>query len=558
MRSWIIGSGTGCDVVVDSPVVSGRHCELSEATDGYRLEDLGSTNGTYVNGVRITTRCRVSRQDAITLGLTIQMPWPAEPAARGKVVYRIGREPDNDYVINLPMVSGHHAQITWEGAVGKAVIEDLGSSNGTALNSPDQKITRAPLTAADTIYLGSHAIPAAQILVRIDRSFVVPLTFRGDFLTVGRDAACDCVVDQPMISGRHAQLVRRNNQVFVMDLGSSNGTFVNGQRIFGETLVRDGELIGLGSHTLLLVVEPPAATKPVAPVTAPAAPSIPPISTVAVSQPADVGSALVRELGDALKPPWRLPALLIQAPLLAILIALILRATPAAPGDPAGTTAAAEAIVSILFWISLAAIWFGLSNALLANLLDRARIERGLSPEGAGGLIARLFALLALGALECVLAWFFAAAIAGLKAPAGQALVLLTLASAVGLAVGLLIVSLAPGRQIAWGLVALTVVLLWVCGSPLARLWKSPVWIIANALPARWTFEGLLLLESDNEAPVDSPDPSVKAPADLAEPYFAAASERMGPRADAMALTFMFIGLAAGAVFISGTSKPSP
>ena len=45
-RSWTIGSGPDCDLVVDRPVVSGRHCRLTRVGDGYLLEDLGSTNGT--------------------------------------------------------------------------------------------------------------------------------------------------------------------------------------------------------------------------------------------------------------------------------------------------------------------------------------------------------------------------------------------------------------------------------------------------------------------------------------------------------------------------------
>ena len=55
MRSWVIGSRADCDVVVDSPLVSARHCQLTQVADGFLLNDLGSTNGTYVNGVRIAS-----------------------------------------------------------------------------------------------------------------------------------------------------------------------------------------------------------------------------------------------------------------------------------------------------------------------------------------------------------------------------------------------------------------------------------------------------------------------------------------------------------------------
>ena len=64
-RSWTIGSRTDCDLVVNLPRVSGHHCRLTRDDQGYVLEDLGSTNGTYVNGVRVSDAVRVNPGDAI-------------------------------------------------------------------------------------------------------------------------------------------------------------------------------------------------------------------------------------------------------------------------------------------------------------------------------------------------------------------------------------------------------------------------------------------------------------------------------------------------------------
>ena len=64
---------------------------------------------------------------------------------------------------------------------------------------------------------------------------------------LGRDPACDYPLDYPMISWRHAMLRRTADGIFVEDLGSRNGTFVNGERIAGKTLIHPGQEIGLGS-----------------------------------------------------------------------------------------------------------------------------------------------------------------------------------------------------------------------------------------------------------------------------------------------------------------------
>ena len=77
-KNWIIGADATCDVVVGQPTVSGRHCRLSQTPEGFLLQDLQSSNGTFVNGRRLREPLVVSPQDSITLGRSVPMPWPAE------------------------------------------------------------------------------------------------------------------------------------------------------------------------------------------------------------------------------------------------------------------------------------------------------------------------------------------------------------------------------------------------------------------------------------------------------------------------------------------------
>lgn len=75
-HTWIIGADPDCDVIVDLPTVSGRHCRLTLSPAGFLLEDLQSTNGTYVNGQAVTRPVRVTRTDVILLGSKVALPWP--------------------------------------------------------------------------------------------------------------------------------------------------------------------------------------------------------------------------------------------------------------------------------------------------------------------------------------------------------------------------------------------------------------------------------------------------------------------------------------------------
>jgi pSer/pThr/pTyr-binding forkhead associated (FHA) protein len=64
---------------------------------------------------------------------------------------------------------------------------------------------------------------------------------------IGRDADNDMVIDESHVSGDHAKLVSRDEQVFIEDLGSTNGTFVNGRRITSPVVLNTGDTVQLGT-----------------------------------------------------------------------------------------------------------------------------------------------------------------------------------------------------------------------------------------------------------------------------------------------------------------------
>jgi pSer/pThr/pTyr-binding forkhead associated (FHA) protein len=69
----------------------------------------------------------------------------------------------------------------------------------------------------------------------------------GDELTVGRGGGCGIVLaDDQFVSTVHARVFRRGDDVFVEDLGSRNGTFVNGHPVDGTTRIRRGDRVQFG------------------------------------------------------------------------------------------------------------------------------------------------------------------------------------------------------------------------------------------------------------------------------------------------------------------------
>ncbi|HET6328310.1 MAG TPA: FHA domain-containing protein, partial [Planctomycetaceae bacterium] len=67
-----------------------------------------------------------------------------------------------------------------------------------------------------------------------------------DVTVLGRAPECQIQLDSNMVSRRHAQVVREKGSFFVEDLGSGNGTFVNGKRIDERTLLRSSDRLKLG------------------------------------------------------------------------------------------------------------------------------------------------------------------------------------------------------------------------------------------------------------------------------------------------------------------------
>ena len=74
----------------------------------------------------------------------------------------------------------------------------------------------------------------------------------GEQLSIGRDSSNEIPVNDAEVSRRHARLTFQGGKFVLDDMGSTNGTFVNGQRLTGPRVLKSGEVISLGEQIVFV------------------------------------------------------------------------------------------------------------------------------------------------------------------------------------------------------------------------------------------------------------------------------------------------------------------
>lgn len=259
-KKWTVGGAADNDFVEDFPMVSGHHCEIYYDGEQLSILDRESTNGTWVNGRRIPPfqRAIIRPGDVISLGshpLPDRILYTILDSARGSQTLSVGRGPENDIILDFPQISYHHAYIIKD--QGRWFIQDRGSTNGTYVNDRSRPVSRCEFTPDDILFFGSYRIAAARLLTMkkdtaLGRSDPCGITITKAETVFGRDPSADIVLDYPQISWRHARLVHTADGFVLEDLGSTNGTFVNGQKITAATPVSPSDSISFGSFVFRL------------------------------------------------------------------------------------------------------------------------------------------------------------------------------------------------------------------------------------------------------------------------------------------------------------------
>lgn len=308
----VIGRDDNVDIVIPTPAVSRRHARLMQEGDGYAIEDLGSSNGTFLNGEKLSGKKSLKAGDQIRLGQAVHLlytapvteetrtsvqsaPKPASSAPAhlaqttigeepilpksginagppqlivtvageneqthtlSKQVITIGRVEANDIVVPSQIVSSRHARL--EKVDGGYKLTMLPEARNPVLFEGRPLEGSRLLRHGDILRIGSldpgmmvtmtYSVPG-EATQELEQQVVFGTN---SVIQIGRDPGNDVVISSPNVSRFHAQIERVGQRYRVEDLRSSNGTFVNGERIEGPVWLKPEDTIRIGQHRLVM------------------------------------------------------------------------------------------------------------------------------------------------------------------------------------------------------------------------------------------------------------------------------------------------------------------
>jgi pSer/pThr/pTyr-binding forkhead associated (FHA) protein len=180
----VIGRGDASDVELPDPSVSHRHATIRQRGSDYILVDEGSTNGTFMGGVKLGAH--------------------APRILKHKDMARVGRV---------------WLEFRFDGGLGPSQ---------TALATKELALS---LVARALDGQGQIGGPRVTVIEGPDSGNALALEQGGRVYIIGRGSESDLALEDSDASRRHVQLVRRADQLLVHDLGSKNGAELGGKRL---------------------------------------------------------------------------------------------------------------------------------------------------------------------------------------------------------------------------------------------------------------------------------------------------------------------------------------
>ncbi|WP_109508444.1 FHA domain-containing protein [Nocardioides speluncae] len=270
----VLGRDRNAGVVVSHDDVSRRHLEFRRSGDQWFLVDLGSTNGTFVNGRRITHEAIQPGQPVTLLvggmqGVPVQVEilsggQPAAPQAppaaqpqqfSGQPGYpsqphtpHVPAPPQAPPMQTPPVQAPPPYQPPMQQPMHSSQPQIPGGYPPAPQGGP-QGWQGGPPPQSYSDPRGQYAVQPPPGQYEHGHT-ILPSNRQAGTLTIGRTRTNDVVIDDALVSRQHATL-QLGNPAILTDLNSFNGTYVNGQRVQGSVKLGPGAEVMFGNQTFV-------------------------------------------------------------------------------------------------------------------------------------------------------------------------------------------------------------------------------------------------------------------------------------------------------------------
>jgi NADH:ubiquinone reductase (H+-translocating) len=271
-----LGRSSDNNIIVPDAAASRRHALIQREGDDYWVEDLGGTNGTWVNNVQLRERTLLRTGDRIRIG-------------RVEYVFELVRPPVTETLdpntasitkmiqaLDAPPAAGPARSSAAERPSVEAMLHESGAARAavpqesmtgiirsldeprTPVRPPAEQAAPARPLVAGSVRTPPAAAPATSLraIIQAQAGPVAGRSFEvgAGGATLGRAAENSIVLADPRLSRHHARVTLEDGVFWLADLGSANGTAVNGHRLQAPHPLKSGDMVDLGQSRFVVAI----------------------------------------------------------------------------------------------------------------------------------------------------------------------------------------------------------------------------------------------------------------------------------------------------------------
>ena len=255
----VFGRDASCDVVVAQNEVSRRHAEIVPGEQGYMLRDT-SANGVYVNGERVQGSAKLARADIVRIGTeefrfyadvlapTPPTSMPATPAAPKAATP--APAPATGDLLEMELLP--EAVITPTPPASAPPVPPPSHAASEPATAPmPMPVAKPPAAAPSTPVAAPKAKDPRPVVAVLESLNEGPgkgtrYELHTSLGHIGRGAHNDVRLSDESVSETHAKLQKREDGWYVVDMDSTNGTYVGGSRVIGEKRIEGAPDVRFG------------------------------------------------------------------------------------------------------------------------------------------------------------------------------------------------------------------------------------------------------------------------------------------------------------------------